>query len=265
LNITLLTNSDLASNFALNALYRGLEPRHQLRVLLSARVGKQGTFPKALTDLAFAEQTLFNQIVFPALKQSEDSKTRLLSFDNFRQRGLFVEQISSINCEQGQQVIREGQPDLIISIRFGLILKPAVLTIPKYGVLNLHSGKLPDYRGVMACFRAMQNNEVEHSSTLHYITDGSIDTGNIIDINTLALNYEASYLENMLNLYQGGVKQLLRAINTIESEGYVASQAQAEAGQYFSFPSEAEIDDFFARGLRLFDYPYLSRMVKKFI
>ncbi|HAZ78734.1 MAG TPA: formyl transferase, partial [Porticoccaceae bacterium] len=40
------------------------------------------------------------------------------------------------------------EPDLILSIRFGLILPQTIIDLPKYGVINLHSGLLPVYRGV---------------------------------------------------------------------------------------------------------------------
>lgn len=266
MNITILANRDLASNLALNYLYQGLESQHVLRVLLSAQVGGRVTKPLALQELAFAEQALFNQMIFPALRSRGGKlKDRLLGFDDLKTLGLEIDDISSVNCAQGQQIIRDSKPDLIVSIRFGLILKQAVLAIPEYGVINLHSGKLPDYRGVMACFRAMQNNEIQHSSTLHYIRDNSIDCGDIISYNTTALNYQLSYLENVLNLYRGGVKQVLRAINTIERDGVVASFPQSPQGNYYSFPTEAEIDDFRASGLRLFDYAHLAQVVEQYL
>jgi methionyl-tRNA formyltransferase len=266
MNITLLANRDLASNLALNYLYQDLESQHVLRVLLSAQVGGRATKPLALQELAFAEQALFNQMIFPALRSRGGRlKDKLLGFDDLKALGLEINDINSVNCAQGQQIIRDSNPDLIVSVRFGLILKQVILAIPKYGVINLHSGKLPDYRGVMACFRAMQNNEVEHSSTLHYIRDGSIDCGDIISYNTTTLNYQLSYLENVLNLYRGGIKQVLKAISVIERDGVVASYPQSVQGNYYSFPSETEIDDFRIRGLRLFDYAHLARVVEQYL
>ena len=50
------------------------------------------------------------------------------------------------------------------------------------GVLNLHSGKLPDYRGVMATFRAMMAEDETLFSTVHWIDDKTIDTGRILSM-----------------------------------------------------------------------------------
>lgn len=258
MNITLLTNRDIASNLALNYLFRGLKQQHKLTVKLSARVGSGKAKPQALQDLAFMEQGLFNQLVFPALNSRQgsvlpDKQQRLLSFDDFSQLGVEISDISSINCEQGQQIIRADEPDLILSIRFGLILQSAVLSIPRLGVINLHSGKLPDYRGVMATFRAMLAGEQSLSTTLHYISDGSIDTGQIIATHTLAVDQQASYLANVLNLYQGGVDTIIAAVERLAQGQTLVSQQQQGQGNYFSFPDEQELAQFFAKGYKLFD------------
>lgn len=258
MNITILSNRDLASNLALNYLYQGLGGKHNLRVFLSAQVGSKKTKPKALTELSFIEQTLFNQLIFPALSsRGAPAKDRLLSFDDFQQMGVSVEDISSINCEQGQQTISDGNPDLIISIRFGLILKSPILAIPQYGVINLHSGKLPEYRGVMACFRAMQNAEETISTSLHYISDDSIDTGDGIATYTMPIDYQASYLTNLLNLYKGGVDSIIGAVQQIDQQGMLASQPHQGRDSYYSFPTEQELEDFFSKGYKLYDHQEL--------
>jgi methionyl-tRNA formyltransferase len=254
MNITVLANKDLASHVALNQLYPAIGQEHELKVLLSARVGK-ATLPKSLQDLRFIEQTLFNDIVFPALAVRQNvPEGKLLSFEELAQQGVSVGEIASINCEQAIATIKAGAPDLIISIRFGLILKAPVLDIARYGVINLHSGMLPDYRGVMACFRAMQNNEQKIATTLHYIRDGSIDTGDIISIYKMPLNYQASYLANLLELYKGGVDSIVSAIKQIHDQGSADSHGQIGGGNYYSFPTEADLQEFADKDLKLFSH-----------
>ena len=46
------------------------------------------------------------------------------------------------------------------------ILKAAAIQIPRHGVLNLHSGLLPAYKGLMATFWATLNGEEEIGCTL---------------------------------------------------------------------------------------------------
>ena len=256
MNITVLANNDLASNVALNYLYQAVGQEHTLRVFLSARVGKtsaQTTVAKGLEALRFVEQTLVNDILFPALGVRENvPEGNLATFAELAQQGVSVQKIGSINDEQGLATIKAGAPDLIISIRFGLILKDPVLNIARYGVINLHSGMLPDYRGVMACFRAMQNNEPNIASTLHYIRDAGIDSGDIITVYSMPLNYQASYLANLLALYKGGVDSIVAAIRQIHVNGRAESHGQTGGGNYYSFPTEADLQAFSDKGLLLF-------------
>ena len=268
MNITVLANKDLASNLALNYLYKAIGQQHNIRVLLSAKVGgnKSNTQkPKALEDLAFIEQSLFNDILYPALSSRElvpDGK--FACFSEFPAMGVAIDEINSINCEKGIATLKSTQPELIISIRFGLILKEQVVNIPPLGIINLHSGALPTYRGVMACFRAMLNGDPEIATTLHYIRDASIDTGDIISINKITTDYQKSYLWNLLNLYHGGVAAVVSAVKQIETHGVAKTQAQQGSGNYYSFPSEQELDIFLQKGNKLFDNNEIIELARRY-
>ena len=55
----------------------------------------------------------------------------------------------NIKSKTSVEKISNFAPQLIISIRFGQILQREIIQIPQFGVVNLHSGILPAYRGVM--------------------------------------------------------------------------------------------------------------------
>ena len=154
---------------------------------------------------------------------------------------------------EGIARIAVTEPELIISVRFGLIIREAVIAIPKHGIINLHSGLLPDYRGVMATFRAMQNNDSQIASTLHYIQDGGIDNGDIISISAIPLNSHHSYLLNVINLYAGGCRQILNAVSSLCAGEALITHPQDQDASYYSFPKQSELDAFAAAGGRLFD------------
>jgi methionyl-tRNA formyltransferase len=278
MHITLLTNNDIASVVALNYLYRGLANQHSLRVLISAQVGKHQPTPhkpEALLHLKFVEQTLFSDLVFPALHhglmspaqtaQQKLAANKLLSFNEFQHLGVEVLPITSINDPLGVQKLAKGKPDLCVSIRFGLILKSAVLALPRFGVINLHSGKLPEYRGVMATLRAMLAKDAELSTTLHFINDGTIDTGPVIATHSIKCDDQGSYLENVLALYPGGVDTILQAIHQLDRYGNLSSQPHTNTGQYFSFPDQADLLRFHAMGGRLYDPQHLVKLIQQFM
>jgi methionyl-tRNA formyltransferase len=266
MKILLLANKDIASNFALNTLFQTITGAHQFQILLSASVGNNSkSKPQPLLDLAFFEQDLFNKILFPALQKNPSLKAeKFQSFAGFKTRGIEVSEIHSINCQAGIKTIKAFAPDLIVSIRFGLILQAAVIGMPKFGVINLHSGELPKYRGVMATFRAMQQNDTECGTSLHYISDSDIDSGAIISISKQALDYQRSYLHNTLSLYETGIKDVVNAINKIENTGECESYSVNSKGNYFSFPSEHELEDFKQKGLTLYEYQDIIDIAQRY-
>lgn len=53
--------------------------------------------------------------------------------------------------------MKDFNPDLFISIRFGKIFKDEIIQVPKFGLINLHSTILPDYRGIMGTLHAIKD------------------------------------------------------------------------------------------------------------
>ena len=43
--------------------------------------------------------------------------------------------------------LRQLAPDLIVVVAYGQILPPAILALPRYGCVNVHTSLLPLYRG----------------------------------------------------------------------------------------------------------------------
>lgn len=243
MKITILANRDLASHMALSRLIKALN-HHSLSIFISDKIGTSKTVPPPLQALAAFEQ----QIISQSQHTFEDLATRgncdLQSFTDLN---------NQLNSPEGIQRISVTEPDIILSIRFGLIIGEQVIAIPQHGVINLHSGVLPDYRGVMATFRAMTNGDAEIGSTLHFIQDSSIDTGDIISIERITIQQNSSYLLNTLNLYRKGCHQLITAVESLDRNIHIPRQAQKNEGHYFSFPTAQDLKHFTALGYQLFD------------
>jgi methionyl-tRNA formyltransferase len=76
-------------------------------------------------------------------------------------------------------LIKKKDPDLIIVIAFGQILNKDLLTIPKWGAINIHASLLPKYRGAAPIQRAILNNESRTGLTVMRMDEG-LDTGPIL-------------------------------------------------------------------------------------
>ncbi|MDC0172598.1 formyltransferase family protein [Gammaproteobacteria bacterium] len=243
MNITLLMNRDLASHLALTYIRKMLKG-HRFSLFLSEKVGAEQELPYALAKLTTFEHELLSD-GRPSFEQiAEQLDCNLQDFADCDYQ---------INTSKGFKKIGLCEPDLIICVRFGLILQQPIIDLPKHGVINLHSGVLPAYRGVMATFRAMLNNETEVGSTLHYINDSKIDSGAVIAVAKAPLNVSASYMLNLLSMYHVGCINIAVAVAQLSRGDQIENTVQATGGQYYTFPTDAELSDFHFRGYKLFN------------
>jgi hypothetical protein len=128
-----------------------------------------------------------------------------------------VREAPHINHPEVLRLAREMQPDLIAVFGTSL-LRGELLNEGRLGIVNLHGGLSPEYRGADCTFWALYNGEPEKiGCTLHYINAG-IDTGKLIahicpavqvDDDELTLFWcgvresAAAYAELMVRLAQG--------------------------------------------------------------
>lgn len=90
-----------------------------------------------------------------------------------------VKPVLHINHPDVVKLADNLKPDLIVVFGTSLIRRP-LLERGKYGIINLHGGLSPEYRGADCTFWALYNGEPEKiGCTLHYIDPG-IDTGKLI-------------------------------------------------------------------------------------
>src|SRR5437868_5855611 len=77
------------------------------------------------------------------------------------------------------QQMRELAPDLIVVAAYGQILPQALLDVPKFGCLNVHTSLLPKYRGAAPIQWAILNGEAETGATIMKM-DAGLDTGAVV-------------------------------------------------------------------------------------
>lgn len=86
---------------------------------------------------------------------------------------------SDINSPQFLSKLTELDPDLIAMAGFSQVLGSDILSVPEHGVINLHAGKLPEYRGGSPMNWAVINGETTCTATIHYATE-RIDAGPVL-------------------------------------------------------------------------------------
>ena len=148
------------------------------------RIVFMGTPPLAATVLGamLAEK---NFTVIAILTQPDQPKGRDLKLqaspvkELTLQNNLPLLQPARARDETFIQQMRELAPDLIVVAAYGQILPQALLDVPKFGCLNVHTSLLPKYRGAAPIQWAILNGDAETGVTIMKM-DAGLDTGGIV-------------------------------------------------------------------------------------
>jgi len=124
--------------------------------------------------------------------------------------------------------IRDLRPDLIAVAAYGQILPKALLEIPPYGCLNVHTSLLPRYRGAAPIQWAILNGDPETGVTIMKMDEG-MDTGAIIAMEKtpIADDDNAQSLHDRLATIGAGL--LVKTIPDYTS-GKISPRQQPSAG-----------------------------------
>ena len=90
-----------------------------------------------------------------------------------------IHNFENINDKKCLKLLNKFEADIFIVAGFSQIFKKEILSIPKLGTINLHAGKLPNYRGGSPLNWQLINCEKTFGISV-IIMDEGIDTGNIL-------------------------------------------------------------------------------------
>jgi len=128
--------------------------------------------------------------------------------------GLNIMTPKSVNTPDSIEIIRKINPDIIVVVAYGQIIKPAILDIPQFGCINLHTSLLPKYRGAAPIQRVVLAGDNVSGATVMYMNE-KMDDGDIISQIEVAIgeNDTASILHD--NLSRAGSRLLVETLPKI--------------------------------------------------
>lgn len=88
-------------------------------------------------------------------------------------------QPKSLRDVNEQNALRALKPDVMVVVAYGLILPAAILSIPRFGCINIHPSLLPRWRGAAPIQRAIESGDKETGITIMQMDKG-MDTGPIL-------------------------------------------------------------------------------------
>ena len=153
--------------------------------------------------------------------------------------GLPIFQPISLKNPDEQTILKKLNPDVLIVVAYGLILPKEVLSIPKFGGLNVHASLLPRWRGAAPIQHAILAGDVLSGITIMQMDEG-LDTGNILSLHPCALElHETSEtLHHRLSLL--GSDALLETLKKIESNQLSPQKQDNSLSSYASKITKAQ-------------------------
>ena len=164
--------------------------------------------------------------------------------------GVPVVPARSVNQPQYIEQVRAIAPDVIVSVAAPEVFKAELLGVPRLGCINIHSGRLPAYRGMMPAFWQMAQGEREATITVHRMAE-KLDAGDVLA--TLAFAIEAhDSLDRVIKGAKGeGARLLIRVLRDLRAGRSEPVPLEMFPANYFSFPRPEDVREFRKRGHRL--------------
>jgi methionyl-tRNA formyltransferase len=95
-----------------------------------------------------------------------------------------------INCDRTRELFRSSEADLGLSLGNGYIA-PSVFSIPRFGMLNIHTELLPEYQGAQSVLWPIYHGRTETGFTIHQVAK-EIDAGAILYQERYPIEFQAT-------------------------------------------------------------------------
>jgi methionyl-tRNA formyltransferase len=111
-------------------------------------------------------------------------------------------------------------PDAIVVVAYGRIIPPWMLSLPRYGCINLHASLLPKYRGAAPIQWAVAMGETITGNTTMLLEEG-LDTGPVLLQQAIAIGLDKTAADLFEELAIGGAPLMVETLAGLESGAIV--------------------------------------------
>ena len=125
---------------------------------------------------------------------------------------------------QTYDLLKRIKPDVMIVAAYGLILPPEILSLPRFGCINIHASLLPKWRGAAPIQRAIEAGDKETGISIMQMEKG-LDTGPILMQQVLPIAPDDTALTLHDKLATLGGKMICRTLDAL-GKNLLKPQAQ---------------------------------------
>lgn len=156
----------------------------------------------------------------------------------------------SVNQPEYIAQVRAMAPDVIVSVAAPEVFKPELLGVPRLGCINIHSGRLPVYRGMMPTFWQMLRGEKAATITVHRMAE-KLDAGDVLATQDFAIKTFDSLDRVIQGTKREGARLAIRVLLDLRAGRTQPSPLDMIDAHYFSFPKPEHVQEFRKRGHQL--------------
>jgi hypothetical protein len=102
-----------------------------------------------------------------------------------REFGFPVIEVPNVNSDESAIALRRLEPDVALSLG-NRVISERIFTIPRQAMINLHHGKIPEYRGGPPAFWELYNGESSMGVSVHRI-DARLDHGEVLAVSEVPI------------------------------------------------------------------------------
>lgn len=147
------------------------------------------------------------------------------------EHGIPVFQPVRVKEPEAVNTLRTYEADVFVVAAFGQILSEEILSMPKYGCVNIHASLLPKYRGSAPIQWAIINGEKTTGVTIMQMDKG-IDTGDMLMKTEVEITPKETGDSLHDKLAEAGARLIVEALPKIESGDVVPVRQNDEESCY---------------------------------
>lgn len=136
-----------------------------------------------------------------------------------------------VRAPEAVETLRGYGADVFVIAAFGQILSEELLTLPRYGCINIHASLLPKYRGSAPIQRVILEGEKETGVTIMQMDKG-IDTGDMLLQSVVPIAEKETGDSLHDKLAQEGAKLIVEALRKLEAGELVPKKQNDEESCY---------------------------------
>ena len=146
--------------------------------------------------------------------------------------------VADVHADESLRLVRDFAPELGLSLA-APILRSTLFTLPRQGTINLHKGRLPEFRGMPPAFWELWTNQAAVGCSVHWVNE-KLDAGALLGQVELARKPWSTLRGMQLGLDEIGVELVCQVVEQVLQGSAHALPQPEGVGKTYRKPTLAQ-------------------------